>query len=615
MAESPRIVELQNKFEDNPRRYFASLANEYRKAGDLPRAISICRIYLEKQPGHTAGYVVLGQALYGTGKIDKAAETFQTVLTLDPENLIALKCLGDIAQANGNLELAHDNFRKVLTADPRDHDTSGRLKAVEQSLKLASRSTVEDWMPPRSDEFAIPDEPPPAFTSASTPAFSVEPSPDYATEPTPATEETEEPGAQPEIPVEIEVDIGHQSETGPISVEEIYEPGGFPEAAPEDSLPQLLEVDGLPALEPPAVHEDIPDDDFLDTLLPSSETEYHPAIAEPVALEAAEETLGVLDLMEEADMSPSQPPLDVDNDQQYRTAEFSLPNYDSTEPETGSTSTEMEDEAAALLDEAEAPAPPPVSFDDFDSSQRQARTGEYSLSQDTGEWHLESSEPATFASVGEGEPASEVAGVEPAGPFITETVAELYLQQGFTGEALLVYRQIARSKPSDQRIAGRITDLEQRLADEHIVRQAAFETPEEVLSVEPEPVAQPDPPFEPVFVAPTPPPVTPLVAAVDDNDDWFASSPVPQARARQTVQEFFAVLGRARAEVKRKPERIRVSADDIRSAADITAGFGVFGVEPAAPSPKPIAAPVPGGSDSQEDVLRFRAWLDGLSDS
>jgi hypothetical protein len=67
--------------------------------------------------------------------------------------------------------------------------------------------------------------------------------------------------------------------------------------------------------------------------------------------------------------------------------------------------------------------------------------------------------------------------------------------------------------------------------------------------------------------------------------------------------------------MRRKIERNRVSPDDIRAAADITAGFGVFGVEPVSSSPKPIGGPAGGDSNPQEDVRRFRAWLDGLSNS
>src|SRR5213076_2332237 len=102
MATSPRIEELRKKFEENPRRYFAPLANEYRKVGDLQEAIRICQEHLPQQPGHMSGHIVYGQALFEAGKGDDARAVFETALTLDPENLIALRHLGDIAQRSGD---------------------------------------------------------------------------------------------------------------------------------------------------------------------------------------------------------------------------------------------------------------------------------------------------------------------------------------------------------------------------------------------------------------------------------------------------------------------------------------------------------------------------------
>ena len=566
MPESPRIVELQQKFEDNPRRYFASLANEYRKAGDAQRAISICGIYLEKQPGHIAGQVVLGQALHAAGRIDEAGEVFRTVLTLDPENLIALKCLADIAEAKGDLQQAHENFRKVLTADPRDHDTNRKLKNVEKELKLAAAGTVDDWIPPRSDEFSV------------------------------VTEDS----------VSVPEEIGSSVPPAEYSAQESHGVGDLPPAAPDDSPHQSMEVEDLPALEAPAVHEDLPEDDSVDTLLPSTEAEHHPTIAEPVALESAEETLAVPDLLKEAGEVSIPAFVQEDDEFQYRTAEFSLPKLGAKEVEAVATSTEMESEAEALLDEGEIPPPPPpeegVSFQ-FDHAMR---TGEYSLSRDTDEWNRESAEPASFAAEDVQDAGSEV---EPAGPFITETVAELYLQQGFTGEALLVYRQLARSKPNDQRISDRIAELEGRLADEHAARQAAFETtPPLEASTEPAREITWEPAIVQAVQAPAGSP-----APADDDDDWFGVPDVAPVRTRQTVKDFFAVLGRARADVRKNPERVRVSAADIRAAADVTAGFGVFGTETR--QPKPIAPPPQSESEMQDDVRRFRSWLDGLSES
>lgn len=52
--------------------------------------------------------------------------------------------------------------------------------------------------------------------------------------------------------------------------------------------------------------------------------------------------------------------------------------------------------------------------------------------------------------------------VSPA-PFVTETLAELYLQQGFRDEALRIYRQLAERDPGNAALAGRIREIEQGL--------------------------------------------------------------------------------------------------------------------------------------------------------
>ena len=82
MVSSPRIDELKKKFDENPRRYFAPLANEYRKAGDLEQAIQLCRAYLPQQPGHMSGHIVFGQALFESGHFDESKGVFETALTL-----------------------------------------------------------------------------------------------------------------------------------------------------------------------------------------------------------------------------------------------------------------------------------------------------------------------------------------------------------------------------------------------------------------------------------------------------------------------------------------------------------------------------------------------------
>ena len=128
MSTATRIDELRKKFEEHPRRYFAPLANEYRKTGELAQAIALCREHLPKQPGHMSGYIVFGQALFESGALEEARTVFEQALSLDPENLIALRHLGDIAKMNGDASAARRWYERVLDADPRNDDEAHKNK-------------------------------------------------------------------------------------------------------------------------------------------------------------------------------------------------------------------------------------------------------------------------------------------------------------------------------------------------------------------------------------------------------------------------------------------------------------------------------------------------------
>src|SRR3954471_13950054 len=131
MASSARIDDLRKKFEENPRRYFAPLANEYRKAGEIEEAIAICREYLPQQPGHMSGHIVFGQALYEARLFEESKGVFETALTLDPENLIALRHLGDIALQGGDQGTARQWYQRVLDADPRNEEIAAQIATLD----------------------------------------------------------------------------------------------------------------------------------------------------------------------------------------------------------------------------------------------------------------------------------------------------------------------------------------------------------------------------------------------------------------------------------------------------------------------------------------------------
>src|SRR6185436_19910583 len=147
MAGTSRIDELRKKFDENPRRYFAPLANEYRKLGDLDQAIFICQEYLPQQPGHMSGHIVYGQALYEAGRMDEARGVFETALTLDPENLIALRHLGDIAARQGDSTSARRWYERVLEADPRNDEIQSLLANVGNVAAAPAPPTAPAYSP------------------------------------------------------------------------------------------------------------------------------------------------------------------------------------------------------------------------------------------------------------------------------------------------------------------------------------------------------------------------------------------------------------------------------------------------------------------------------------
>jgi cytochrome c-type biogenesis protein CcmH/NrfG len=144
MATNARLEELKKKFDENPRRYFAPLANEYRKQGDLAQAITLCRAHLPNQPGHVSGHIVLGQALFEARELPESRQVFEQALELDPENLIALRTLGDIANLQGDALSARSWYERVLEADPRNDEITGLLREIAAQASAAPEPPTSD---------------------------------------------------------------------------------------------------------------------------------------------------------------------------------------------------------------------------------------------------------------------------------------------------------------------------------------------------------------------------------------------------------------------------------------------------------------------------------------
>lgn len=133
MAESPtelhtEIEKLEARHAEHPEgRYFVPLANAYRKLGDLDHAEELLREGLQQHPDYLSAHIVLGRCLADRGATPEAASEFQYVLSIDPQNLIALRTLGELEVAAGRPVEAARWYEQLLAVDPMNEEARRAL--------------------------------------------------------------------------------------------------------------------------------------------------------------------------------------------------------------------------------------------------------------------------------------------------------------------------------------------------------------------------------------------------------------------------------------------------------------------------------------------------------
>jgi tetratricopeptide (TPR) repeat protein len=367
----------------------------------------------------------LADAYRKAGDYAKAEGLILHGLKMHPNYISAHNVLGRVYLDAERFSDAHEQFSKVLELDPQNMIALKALGdlAVNGGRLEDARSWYERILQidPRNEEVLKEMENlggaggEPAAPGAS-PAPAVG---EAAEPPTPAPQAEEE--AQPWDMAEL---VGEESELGP---EEIP-------AAPLDGV---ISGEGMAAVNG--------DDDFSSTAswegLSDVEAPVEPdVLVEPEAL-ADPETLdiepAIADGFGETGEAPAEPtpePLSLDDTSPEAKAgeaqEFSLGDMDDWTP------------GFLSADEIEGPA-----GSDLGSSSLMDEFG--------GDLGLDSlgEEDAVEADLPTGE------------GMVTETMAELYADQGLYEDALGVYRELAVARPEDERISARIAELEQMAAD------------------------------------------------------------------------------------------------------------------------------------------------------
>lgn len=397
MAPFREIEKLQRRWQENPLGLtFAPLAEAYRKEGKFPEAIELLTIGLVQHPNYVPAHIVRGRCFLDT-RADKAAEAaFLQVIDLDSENVIALKCLADIAERTGRFEDARGHLEQLLEFDRSNEEAREQLVRVVAGMRM-----------PRPGQMDLPG--PPA-------AVVDEPRVAAAEEPGRAKLEDLEPAALGELE--------------PATVDEL-EPAAIDEPAPaaiEAALPQPSPTDYS------AIFGAVSDDFDLEADETSTDDTPLPDDAEPTALP---------DRIDDANESPIAAVVDIADDHLEVVAFMPLELSGA-----GSGEYQQPDAAAGLRpEEARGTGHLLEDLGVIDDIEEQAEVVPAEP--------VESPPPAEVVAELE-----DVADPEPdAELVITESMAELFLNQGHRELALAVYTQLLTRDPDNARLQAAIEEL------------------------------------------------------------------------------------------------------------------------------------------------------------
>lgn len=495
MSAPNRVDDLRKRYSENPRRFFAPLANEYRKTGFIDRAILLCEKHLGEQPGNMNGLVVYGQCLFETGRLDAARSPFEAALGVDPENLIALRHLGDIARLGGDNATARQWYERVLEFDRRNDEVQellaevggGEAQAPSPSIApniVSVASSVRVTSGTESLGMIDLDAP----VRPATPPAPTPPAPTPAVRPisrTPATVDptakTVEVSAQQRPPkraslLDLNFDFGE-------AVDETPAPAPAPQQAQQAQqalLPSEAAEYGFATIEAGPSAEDVLDSMMIEE--PSAPEAMAAPMAAPMAAQDESPMAELGDMLVESLIE--QPTVQESLSEMPAVEGLELSEFHAdVAPLAELESHEFEGGAAAPLDgleSAEFQVPAPEERDSIQSIAMDnlsldaigdSPVVDLPLLSPLGEPETESrrSSPTDGLPLLPSLEEAETLQIdvdelrrrfETPATFVTETMAELYEQQGLKDKAIDVYRQLIGQAPNDQGLKDRLSALE-----------------------------------------------------------------------------------------------------------------------------------------------------------
>jgi hypothetical protein len=221
---------------------FGGIAERFRRAGDLDRAIALCHDGLRRFPNQLSARVTLGWAFLDKGQYAEAQAEFEKVLRRAPDNLAAIRGMAELHEraesAMPSMESAH--WQHHAEGSDAAHESTGEttISHAASPVELASPAVDVDLatMAPAPTAFAIG-----ATTEKADPQSTL-------------GSPTELNSGQAEVPAFLNaqgqaIALGSTAEPVPVAVDRAsassvapFEPAAFVAEAPPERAPTAAEL-------------------------------------------------------------------------------------------------------------------------------------------------------------------------------------------------------------------------------------------------------------------------------------------------------------------------------------------------------------------------------------
>ena len=138
------LEKLERRWQEHPQGLtFAPLAEAYRKAGKIARALELLDSGLAQHSGYVPAHIVRGRCHLDAGEAALAELDFLCAVELDPENVIALQALADLAEREGRIADAIRRLEALLEVDRTNEEARGHLGRLREEVVVAPISAPE----------------------------------------------------------------------------------------------------------------------------------------------------------------------------------------------------------------------------------------------------------------------------------------------------------------------------------------------------------------------------------------------------------------------------------------------------------------------------------------